>query len=123
MKAHDLRAILASISDEEATLARGDPSRIFDEFNQCVVSAVRFSARSPWERHPAGDELLNVLEGEIELSVLAPEGHVQITLRAGSVFIVPRGLWHRSCPRGTASMFGVTPTNGSEHSWADDPRG
>jgi quercetin dioxygenase-like cupin family protein len=122
MKAHDLGSILATISDEEASLAHGDPSRIVGEFNHCGVFAVRFSARPPWERHPAGDELLYVLQGEVELSVLAPAGPEQIALCAGSVFIVPRGLWHRSSPRGCASMFGVTPTEGSEHSWAEDPR-
>jgi quercetin dioxygenase-like cupin family protein len=123
MKAHDLDSVLATISDEEASLVHGDPSRIFEQFNQCAVSAVRFSALPPWERHPEGDELLHVLDGELELAILAPEGRVDITLRGGSVFIIPRGLWHRSRPRGAVSMLGITPTRGGEHSWADDPRG
>ncbi len=127
MKAHDLASILATISDDEATLAHGDPSRLFDELNGCAMGAARFSGQPPWERHPAGDELVHVLAGEVEFSILAPEGppegRVRIALRAGSVLVVPRGLWHRSCPRGSASMFFVTPTDGSEHSWADDPRG
>jgi mannose-6-phosphate isomerase-like protein (cupin superfamily) len=122
MKPHDVHAVLATISLEEMTLAHGDPSRIFAELNESVVGAVRFSERSPWERHPSGDELLYVIDGELELSILAPEGRVEVTLQAGSVFIVPQGLWHRSRPRGAVSMLFVTPTRDGEDSWAEDPR-
>jgi hypothetical protein len=34
---------------------------------------------------------------------------------------VPRGLWHRSTPRGVVSLLFVTPSEGGEASWADDP--
>ena len=123
MKPHDVPAILAGISPEDMRFANGDPSRIFAQLNDCAVGAVRFSARPPWERHPAGDELLHVLDGELEVCLLAPQGRVEVTLRAGSVFVVPRGLWHRSSPRGNVSMLFVTPTRDGEHSWAEDPRG
>ena len=122
MKSHDLQTILATISAQEMTLAHGDPSRIFAELNECAVGAVRFAAKPPWERHPGGDELVHVLEGELELSLLAPEGRSEVTVSAGSVFVVPRGLWHRSCPRGVVSVLFVTPTRDGEHSWAEDPR-
>jgi len=114
MKPYDLKPILDAISDEEISLKRGDPSRIFGQLNQCVLGAVRFSGQPPWERHPDGDELL---------CVVAPEGRVEVTLHPGSVFVVPRGLWHRSQPRGAVSMLFATPTNHGEVSWADDPTG
>ena len=121
MQSHDLKAILGGISDEAMSLQHGDPSRIFDRLDQYMVGAVRFSGVPPWERHPAGDELLHVLEGELEICVLAPEGRMSFPLQAGSVFVIPRGLWHRSYPRGAVSMLFVTPTSGGEESWADDP--
>ena len=121
MRAHDLGAVLATIGADELNLRRGDPSRVFGRLDQYLVGAVRFSARPPWERHPAGDELLYVLEGELDLCVLAEEGRAELELRAGSVFIVPRGRWHRSSPRSTVSMLFVTPAEGGEESWADDP--
>jgi mannose-6-phosphate isomerase-like protein (cupin superfamily) len=121
MKPHDLNAILASISEEDMRLERGDPSRIFGQLDRYVVGAVRFSGVPPWERHPAGDQLLHVLDGELELCVLAAEGRMTFPLRAGSVFVVPRGLWHRTHPRGAVSMFFATPASGGEESWADDP--
>jgi quercetin dioxygenase-like cupin family protein len=91
MKAHDLGAVLATIGADEINLS------------------------------PAGDELLHVLEGELDLCVLAGEGRAELHLRAGSVFIVPRGLWHRSSPRGAVSMLFATPAEGGQESWADDP--
>jgi len=121
MQSHDLKAILGGISEEDMSLQRGDPSRIFARLDQCVVGAVRFSGLPPWERHPAGDQLLQVLEGELEICVLAPEGRTSFALQAGSVFVIPRGLWHRTYPRGAVSMLFVTPTSGGEESWADDP--
>ena len=121
MKTHDLGAVLATIGPDELNLSRGDPSRVFDRLDRYLVGAVRFSGQPPWERHPAGDELLHVLEGELDLCVLAEQGRTELNLSAGSVFIVPRGLWHRSSPRGVVSMFFVTPAEGGEESWADDP--
>ncbi|HKD39391.1 MAG TPA: cupin domain-containing protein [Myxococcaceae bacterium] len=122
MHPHDLKPILDGISDEGMSLSRGDPSRIFGQLNQCLLGAVRFSGQPPWERHPDGDELLHVLDGELVLCVLAPEGRVEVTLHAGSVFVIPRGLWHRSYARGAVSMLFATPTKNGEISLADDPR-
>jgi mannose-6-phosphate isomerase-like protein (cupin superfamily) len=123
MKSHNVQAVLAGISEREMTLSQGDPTRIFAELNDCAVGAVRFSGVPPWERHPSGDELLHVLDGNVEVSLFAPEGRIEVLLEAGSVFVIPRGLWHRSCPRGAASILFVTPTRDGEHSWAEDPRG
>src|SRR5262249_34943867 len=121
MQAHRLSAILEGTSAEEMALKRGDPSRIVGKFDRCLLGAVRFSAQGPWERHPDGDELLHVLEGDIEMTILAPEGRVELTVSEGSVFVVPRGLWHRSRPRGIAAMLFATPTRNGEVSFADDP--
>ena len=45
------------------------------------------------------DELLHVLDGEIDLTVLTDEGPVRSNIPAGSVFVVPQGLWHRPVAR------------------------
>ncbi len=90
--------------------------------DQCTVGVFRFSGQTPWERHPAGDELLCALDGDVDITVLTDGGPVQTTVRAGSVFICPRGLWHRQLARRGATHLYATPLEGSEHSWADDPR-
>jgi hypothetical protein len=41
---------------------------------------------SPWERHPECDELLQILDGEIEVEILPPESD-----HAGTKVRVPTG--------------------------------
>jgi len=90
-------------------------------FNQCTLGMVRFRGQTPWECHPDGDELLHVVEGELGVTVLSDGEPVRETLPAESVFIVPRGLWHRtSATAGTVLLF-ATAAETSEHSWAEDP--
>ncbi len=72
-----------------------------------------------WERHPGGDELLHVLEGELEMTLL--DVSEKTVLRAGSVFVVPRGVWHRPHAISDVSLFFVTPEH-TESSSAEDPR-
>ncbi|NMK48859.1 cupin domain-containing protein [Achromobacter sp. Bel] len=69
-----------------------------------------------WERHPAGDEMLCVLEGRVLLTLMDDDGaetDVLLDNRRGTV--VPRGVWHRlhvACP---GKVLFVTPGHGSEH--------
>lgn len=47
---------------------------------------------------------------------------VEVTARAGSVFVCPQGLWHRQyAPTGATVLYG-TPVETSEISFAVDPR-
>jgi quercetin dioxygenase-like cupin family protein len=92
-------------------------------FNQCTLGVVRFSGRTPWERHPDGDELLHVLAGEVRVTLLRDDGiRTEATVRAGSIFVVPRGTWHRQETGAAVTLFFATPAETTEHSWADDPR-
>lgn len=50
--------------------------------------------RSPWERHPDGEELLHVLKGAVEVTLLLESGPATRQLDAGSIFLVPAGVWH-----------------------------
>ncbi|MEO6026359.1 MAG: cupin domain-containing protein [Candidatus Binatia bacterium] len=87
-----------------------------------LVGVMRFSGETPWERHPDGDELLHVLDGEIDVTVLADAGPVHVSVAAGGVFVCPRGLWHRQRPKTAATLLFATPAATTEASWADDPR-
>src|SRR5882724_959301 len=114
MVAHDLRAALGDLP--EMTM------RFLASLNRCTVGVSRFSEPSHWERHPTGDELLHILEGEADVVTLTDGGPVHSTVRAGSIFICPRGLWHRVLPRSPLSMLFATPGEGTEHSDAKEPR-
>ena len=90
-------------------------------FNQGGIFVGRYLGQPPWECHPHGDELLHVLNGEIDLTILTEEGPVRITVEAGSVFVVPQGLWHRPVARVMTTLLSATPQP-SEVSFAEDPR-
>ena len=126
MIAQDLRAALSSVpmlainagtTGEEAGAAFPQ----LGVLNECGLFVGRFSGLSPWECHRGGDELLHILEGEVEITTLTDTGPVRNTLRAGSVFVCPRGLWHRQYSAAGAMAFSATPQP-SEVSFAEDPR-
>ncbi|MGH7343093.1 MAG: cupin domain-containing protein [Candidatus Rokuibacteriota bacterium] len=113
-----LLSIGAGMTEEDA----GKAMRILAGFNQCMVGLVRFEGETPWERHPE-DELLYLLEGEVDVTLLPASGPAQhATLRTGSVFVVPRGLWHRQLARKPAALLFVTSSEGNDASTAVDPR-
>lgn len=111
-------AITRDTTAAEANAAVREVGRLEDRF----LGVTRFSGSTPWERHPDGDELLHVLDGEVDVTVLTDEGPVAVVVPTGSLFVCPRGLWHRQTPRAAATVFFATPTATSEASWADDPR-
>jgi quercetin dioxygenase-like cupin family protein len=123
MKAHDLAAALAGVAAGEVTTAEQDAAAFprLASFNDGAVYVGRFAGETPWERHPDADELLHVLEGATEVTLLAPEGTLRVSVTAGSVFVVPRGLWHRQLAPGGVTLLTATPDD-SEVSSADDPR-
>jgi uncharacterized cupin superfamily protein len=114
MAAHNLKAALEGLADLEfKQIAR---------FNKGSIGIFKTAAgTSPWERHPDDDEYLHVLEGEVDITVLADHGPARTTVAAGSVFIVPRGLWHRHTIKDRLVELFVTPGE-TEHSTAEDPR-
>ena len=81
MEAHDIRIGLSGLRElklSRATTA-AEAAAAFSKlapYNGGGVFVGRFSGRSPWERHPTGDELLHVLEGEVEVTVLAESGRL-----------------------------------------------
>ena len=90
---------------------------------EAEIFAGRWQGRSSWERHNAGDELVQILEGETTMTLLTDgsgEGE-RHTLTAGQFLIVPQGVWHRfETPEGVTVMA-ATPQP-TDHSTADDPR-
>ena len=120
---HDLKAALASVTLGEVRTAEQDAAAFprLATFNEGAVYVGRFSGQSPWERHPQEDELLYVLEGQSEVTLLTDEGPVRRLVTAGSVFVVPRGLWHRQDAPGGVTLLAATP-NASETSFDEDPR-
>jgi mannose-6-phosphate isomerase-like protein (cupin superfamily) len=67
-----------------------------------------------WERHPAGDELLVLLRGSVDLVLEGPGGERVVALRTGDAVVVPRGTWHRFARRGPCDLLFVVRGEGTE---------
>lgn len=91
------------------------------EYRNGGVFAGSFSGESPWERHNEGDELVHVLDGGTQLTIITADGPEELQLTGGMVIVVPRGCWHKfRSPEGVTVMT-VTPQP-TEHTSVDDPR-
>jgi mannose-6-phosphate isomerase-like protein (cupin superfamily) len=68
-----------------------------------------------WEMHPAGDEILLLLDGR--LTLLVEEGGVQraVEMTAGSTFVVPAGAWHRAVKVAPHKLVAITYGAGTTH--------
>jgi len=69
-----------------------------------------------WERHPAGEELVMLLEGVATL-VLEEDGQertVELS-QPGSYVLVPQGVWHTARTDVQTTMLFLTPGTGTEH--------
>ncbi|HEY8515389.1 MAG TPA: cupin domain-containing protein [Candidatus Binatia bacterium] len=70
---------------------------------------------STWEAHPAGEEIVHLLSGELDLILEEPEGPRTVALRPGQAVIVPRGVWHRVVVRTPGDTLHVTYGAGTMH--------
>jgi quercetin dioxygenase-like cupin family protein len=125
MDVHEVAQILTGLTELQISSATTDDEamasmRLLQRFNRCDVGLVRFSGRTPWERH-SEDELLYLLEGEVELTVLLDGGEECARVRAGSVVVVPRDRWHRQETASRTTLLFVTGER-NETSYAEDPR-
>ena len=92
-------------------------------FRDGNLFSAKFSGDGAWERHPNGDELVQVLEGATKFHIITDDGPQTHELTAGMLVIVPQGAWHRfEAPDGVCLMT-ATPKP-TEHLTVDvaDPR-
>ena len=78
---------------------------------------------SPWEIHPDCNEMLQVIEGEIEVEVLPSGGGPAVRARVaqGSFIVIPQGCWHRQTMLARTKELYLTPGR-TELSFKGDPR-
>jgi mannose-6-phosphate isomerase-like protein (cupin superfamily) len=110
------------LRDEVSRLGSGYETRLLGSLDNASILVTKFLGIAPWERHPDGDELILVLEGGGDITVLTDAGPVRSELRPGRLFVCPKGLWHRAHAQPAMTALYVTPLAGGEHSWAVDPR-
>jgi quercetin dioxygenase-like cupin family protein len=69
----------------------------------------KFAGESAWERHPNGDEIVQIVEGATTLHVMTADGPQSFVLKAGMVAVVPQGAWHRFEAPDGFSLMTATP--------------
>jgi mannose-6-phosphate isomerase-like protein (cupin superfamily) len=92
-------------------------------FRDGNIFSAKFSGDGAWERHPNGDELVQVVDGSTTLHIITEDGPQSYELSAGMVVIVPQGAWHRFHSPEGVSLVTATPKP-TEHLTVDvdDPR-
>ena len=93
------------------------------EYRDGAIFAAKFAGTSAWERHPQGDEIVQVIDGATTLHLMTAQGRQSLALGAGMMAVVPHNTWHQfEAPDGVCVMT-ATPQP-TEHLRVDieDPR-
>ncbi|WP_312163002.1 cupin domain-containing protein [Phenylobacterium sp.] len=116
----DIASQLGLLRLEDPAPAAGDYMRVLAPFNQCMAGMIRFAGTTEWERHP-DDEFLYVVEGQVEVTILAGGDTRRETLRPGLACVVPAGAWHKQRTPGGVTLIYITSAAGTDHSAAETP--
>jgi mannose-6-phosphate isomerase-like protein (cupin superfamily) len=68
-----------------------------------------------WEMHPAGDEILVMLEGKATFVLELSDGVKEIALSAGRLLVIPKGVWHTAKVSAPARLLAITAGQGTRH--------
>ena len=92
-------------------------------FRDGNIFCAKFAGEGAWERHPNGDELVQIVDGATTLHFMTAEGLQSLALGAGMMVIVPQGTWHRFVSPDGVTVMTATPKP-TEHLTVDveDPR-
>ncbi len=67
-----------------------------------------------WERHPAGDEVVVLLSGKVDVVQDLPDGRRVVELLPGRAVINPRDVWHTSDVHEPGDALFITPGAGTQ---------
>lgn len=79
----------------------------------CVLSMA--ADWTNWEMHPAGDEILFMLEGKATFVLDLPTGCSEVALSAGGTLVMPKGVWHTAKVSGPVRLLAITAGSGTQH--------
>lgn len=86
-----------------------------------AIFTSKFAGKSDWERHPQGDEIVQIVDGATTLHLITPEGRQSVVLTAGMMAIVPQNTWHQfEAPDGVCVM--TSTPQPTEHLAVGDPQ-
>jgi mannose-6-phosphate isomerase-like protein (cupin superfamily) len=88
--------------------------RVIAEMNDYQFKVVKLQGEFVWHEHPDTDEVFFVIQGEMQIGFRDRD----VTLRAGELFVVPKGVEHitraeRECHALIIEPRGVVNTGGA----------
>jgi mannose-6-phosphate isomerase-like protein (cupin superfamily) len=93
------RSPTTTVAEKNGAIAR------LAAYRDGAIFASKFAGKSDWERHPQGDESVQIVDGATTLHMITPEGRQSFMLTAGTLAIVPQGTWHQfEAPDGVCVM-------------------
>jgi mannose-6-phosphate isomerase-like protein (cupin superfamily) len=76
-----------------------------------------------WERHPAGEEFVCLLSGQIDFVLEQDGGEEVVSLNTpGQYILVPRGVWHTAKVHTSSSVLFITPGEGTQSRSLSQPQ-
>jgi mannose-6-phosphate isomerase-like protein (cupin superfamily) len=107
-----------SLSQALASFSDIYSPRIVGRVNDYDVRIAHASGEHIWHVHEHTDEFFLVIEGTFDVSLREDGAERTVRLRAGDIFVVPRGIEHKPSSSGGAIMMfepSGTLTTGDRH--------
>jgi quercetin dioxygenase-like cupin family protein len=107
----DLKAEFAKLTmlrDRTPTSSEAERKGAFARlaaYRDGAIFTAKFAGISAWERHPQGDEIVQIVDGATTLHLMTAQGRQSVALTAGMMAIVPQNTWHQfEAPDGVCVM-------------------
>ena len=111
------RTPTSSAAERKGAFARLAPYR------DGAIFAAKFSGRSARERHPVGDEIVQIFDGATTLHLLTDEGKQSLALSGGMIAVVPQNTWHQfEAPDAVCAVTAMPPPTEHLRIDVEDPR-
>jgi len=68
-----------------------------------------------WERHPAGEEVVFLISGRVDIVQDRDGAEHVVALHAGQAMINPTNVWHTARVHEPGQALFITPSRGTEH--------
>ena len=95
-----------NLAEKLASFTEHWQPRTVAEFNGHDIMVVKAQGEFVWHKHDETDDLFLVLRGELEIQLRDRS----VELRAGDLFIVPKGVEHRPVAREEVHLMIIEPS-------------
>ena len=95
-----------NLAQKLATFSDHWSPRTVAQFNGHDVMVVKVQGEFVWHKHDDTDDFFLVLDGQLDIELRDRT----VSLGAGELFVVPRGVEHRPIARGEAHILLIEPT-------------